>query len=361
MTSHLFEVMKEFNTNGTIVSIEPYGNGHINDTYKVVTSEKVYILQRINQFVFKDPIALMRNMYHVTEYLRVQLNQQHDQTFETLTCISTQDGNVYYCDDASNVWRLTYFITGSVSYEQVENAQQFKESGRAFGYFQYLLKDFPAETLNETIKDFHNTPKRYQRFCEVVAKDPYNRANSVKDLIQFVHERRDFMTILWDAYDAGVITKRVTHNDTKLNNILFNEITGDAQCIIDLDTVMPGFVHDDFGDSIRFGATTAKEDERDISKVHFDLKLYRLYLEGFISGTQGSLTTQEIELLPVGAKMMTLECGMRFLTDYLEGDVYFKTAYEDHNVVRCRTQFKLVSDMEAVWKQLEQLSAEVIN
>ncbi|WP_331836702.1 phosphotransferase [Erysipelothrix piscisicarius] len=211
--------------------------------------------------------------------------------------------------------------------------------------------------MHSTIENFHHTPKRFDQFKKAVSNDVMNRSHACEAEIQFILERGSFMNTLWDLYDKGALKLKVTHNDTKLNNVLLDAKSGEGVCVIDLDTVMPGFALDDFGDSIRFGASTALEDEQDLTKVHFDLNLYRAYVEGFVEGANGSLTNLEIELFPVGAKMMTLECGMRFLTDYLEGDVYFKTTYSTHNLVRARTQLKLVSDMEDSWTDMQAIAS----
>jgi Ser/Thr protein kinase RdoA (MazF antagonist) len=225
----------------------------------------------------------------------------------------------------------------------------------AFGHFQYLLRDFPADTLFETIKNFHNTPDRYRLLMEAVKEDRCGRLFGVKREVEFAMEREEFCKTLEIAHSEGRLPLRVTHNDTKLNNILFDDETDEALCVIDLDTIMPGYSVNDFGDSIRFGATTALEDETDLSKVNFDISLYELYVKGFIEGAMGGLTPSELELLPIGAIMMTLECGMRFLTDYLQGDTYFRTSRPSHNLDRARNQFKLVKDMEAALPEMQKI------
>ena len=247
------------------------------------------------------------------------------------------------------------FVDKSLSYDKVERPEQFYESAVAFGNFQYMLKDYPADTLYETIPNFHNTPDRVRLFEEALKKDVCGRAKEVSEEIDFVLSRRDFADTLERARREGRLPLRVTHNDTKLNNILFDEATGKALCIVDLDTIMPGYSVNDFGDSIRFGATTALEDETDLSKVNFDISLYELYVKGFIEGTKGGLTECEMELLPIGAIMMTYECGTRFLTDYLSGDTYFKISRPKHNLDRARNQFKLVLDMEASLEKMRDI------
>lgn len=351
MTSKEQKVCEKFCIDGSFESAVPYGSGHINDT-KLITmktdgGKKYYILQRINHNVFKNPDLLMQNYVGVTTYLSKIISEAGgDPMRETLNVIKTLDGNDYYLAPDGEYWRLLVFVDDSVSYDKVERPEQFYDSAVAFGNFQYMLKDYPADTLCETIPNFHNTPDRVRLFREALAKDVCGRAKDVGSEIDFVLSRCDFAETLEKARREGRLPLRVTHNDTKLNNILFDKETGKALCIVDLDTIMPGYSVNDFGDSIRFGATTALEDETDLSKVNFDISLYELYVKGFIEGTKGGLTECEMELLPIGAIMMTYECGTRFLTDYLSGDTYFKISRPDHNLDRARNQFKLVSDME---------------
>ena len=350
--THDRAICEMFNIEGEFVSATPYGSGHINDTKFVTTNdngtENLYILQSINTNVFKDYVALMNNFSAVTDYLAAAIKKNGgDPTRETLNVVRTKDGNHHVVDEDGKVWRMLKFIKDSASFDKVEKPEQFYDSAVAFGNFQYMLRDYPADTLVEIIPNFHNTPDRLRLFREAVAKDACGRAASVKAEIDFVNAREAFANTLEDARKAGKLPLRVTHNDTKLNNILFDEKTGKALCIIDLDTIMPGYSVNDFGDSIRFGATTALEDEADLSKVNFDINLYELYVKGFIEGAKGGLTECELDLLPIGAMMMTFECGTRFLTDYLQGDTYFRTSRPGHNLDRARNQFKLVSDMEA--------------
>ena len=360
VNSHMNAIVHQFNIEGEPVDCCPYGNGHINDTRLVTVRNKhehrEYILQKINKNVFKNPALLMENYVNVTKYLRERIVENGgDPDRETLNVLPAKDGRYYYVDDRGDYWRLTLFVKGSVCYDKVERPSQFYDSAVAFGNFQYQLRDYPADTLNETIKDFHNTPDRYRQFCEALEADAASRAASVKEEIEFVKARREFMDILENAHREGILPLKVTHNDTKLNNILFDKKTGNALCVIDLDTIMPGYSVNDFGDSIRFGATTALEDERDLSLVNFDINLYEIYVEGFIKGAKGGLSRGEIDLLPIGAIMMTLECGMRFLTDHLSGDTYFKISRENHNLDRARNQFKLVSDMEKALPEMKRI------
>ncbi len=358
-------IVAKFEVDGEVISAIPYGSGHINDTRLVTMidgeEEKRYILQRINHNVFKNPAQLMENYVGVTSYLREVIEKDGgDPMRETLNVIKTKDGKNFYLSDEGNYYRLVYFVEDSISYDKVENPEQFYESAVAFGNFQYMLRDYPAETLYETIVNFHNTPDRIRLFEEALKADVCGRAKDVKDEIDFVLSRREFAATLENARREGKLPLRVTHNDTKLNNILFDEKSGNALCIVDLDTIMPGYSVNDFGDSIRFGATTALEDEKDLSKVNFDISLYELYVKGFIEGTKGGLTDVEMELLPIGAIMMTFECGTRFLTDYLSGDTYFKIHREGHNLDRARNQFKLVSDMESRLDEMRAIVAKYL-
>ncbi len=364
----LENVIEKFFVDGRIMSIEEYGSGHINDTYLVRLEqntpeepqqdgeEKKYILQRMNTEIFKNPDELMENITGVTAFLEKKIRARGgDSSRETLHVIPTRAGESYYHAAEGTCYRMYDFIRNATSFDAVKKPEDFYESAVAFGNFQSLLADYPAETLHETIPDFHNTGKRYQTFQQAVKEDVCKRAAAAQPEIAFVLDREKEMTILTDALARGELPLRVTHNDTKLNNIMIDNATGKGICVIDLDTVMPGLSVNDFGDSIRFGANTAVEDEPDVSKVSLDLKLYELYVKGFLEGCKGALTKEELAMLPMGAKMMTLECGMRFLTDYLQGDVYFKIHKENHNLIRCRTQFALVADMERKWEQMREI------
>lgn len=345
-------------TNGRLVSKNPYGNGHINDTFLLCyqTSEnaqKRYILQRMNHAIFKNPPQLMENMVHVTNYLRKKiLSQGGDPERETLNVIKTKNGADWYQDSGKNYWRVFPFIENSMCMEKVENVKDFYDSAVAFGNFQRMLAEYPAETLHETIPNFHNTPSRFEDFEKAVQSGSKERVALAQKELSFVFDRRQDTSILTDLLSEGKLPLRVTHNDTKLNNILFDADTHKALCIIDLDTVMPGLSLYDFGDCIRFGANTGAEDETDLTKVGLDLTLFEAFTKGYLEGCKGSLTGKEIEMLPMGAKLMTFECGMRFLTDFLTGDHYFKVHRENHNLDRARTQFKLVADMEAKWDEM---------
>lgn len=363
------EVISQFSFGGEIVEIEVYGSGHINDTYRLHCrredgTEQCYILQRMNTEIFKNPVQLMENVVNVTRFLRTKIEAQGgNPERETLNIVPTRDGYPYFKDSLGRYWRTYLFITDSFSYDQAETAEDFYQSALAFGHFQHLLSDYPAKELYETIPDFHNTVKRFEAFKKAVQEDACKRKASVQNEIRFVMEREEMCHILGDLQKKGELPLRVTHNDTKLNNVLIDKVSGKGLCVIDLDTVMPGLSVNDFGDSIRFGASTAAEDEKDLSKVSCDLGFFEVYAKGFLESCGSQLTAGEIAMLPMGAKVMTFECGMRFLTDYLEGDLYFKIHREGQNLDRCRTQFKLVADMEAKWEQMgeiiEKLSKEI--
>ena len=354
------EILSHFKVSGDYVSFAPIGCGHINDTLCVTLrdhgDDKRYILQRINTHVFTKPDQLMKNIANVTAYLsRVLRESGLDPERGTLTVFRTKDGALYHRTDAGECWRVYNCIEGTYTLQTIRDPQDFRASGEAFGQFQKLLAEYPSDTLYETIPNFHDTASRFSAFKKAVESDTAGRAHTVQSEIAFVQGREDKTHVLVDLLRRGELPLRVTHNDTKLNNILFDNETKRGICVVDLDTVMPGLSLYDFGDSIRFGASTAAEDEPDLDKVRFSIELYSAYTRGYLSAAGDSLTKKEIEYLPFSAMLMTLECGMRFLTDYLEGDVYFRVAYPQHNLVRCRTQFALVAQME---NQMPQMQAE---
>ena len=332
------EIAYSFATIGDVISVEPYGEGHINRTYLVTTDKMRYILQKMNENVFVDIDGLMQNIVKVTEFIK-------SKGMETLSVVPTKDGKPYL-KGATGFYRAYEFIENTVTYQTVTDKNVFELCGEAFGNFQNALKDFDASALVETIPHFHDTPKRYVDFDSAVKTDVRGRVETCKDEIEFITKRKDTYGKIADMLIRGELPLRVTHNDTKLNNILIDEKSGKPRAIIDLDTVMPGSLLYDFGDSIRFGASTACEDEKDLSKVHFSIELYEAYKSGFLRAASGGITEKEVELLPYSAYLMTIECGMRFLTDYLCGDTYFITKYAEHNLVRARTQLKLASEME---------------
>lgn len=341
--------------------VKPFGAGHINETYAVYMpgesgDELAYVLQRVNSNVFKDPAGVMDNIFGVTEYLRNVIRREGgDPDRETLSYIKTKSGCNYFEDSEGEPWRCYNFIPDSVCYQLVEEPEQFYQSGSSFGHFLKQLSDYPASKLNETIPDFHNTIRRFEAFQVALKRDLKNRADSCRPEIDFVLAREKDCGVLVHQQDEGILPLRVTHNDTKLNNILFDEKTGKGLCIIDLDTIMPGLAANDFGDSIRFGAATAEEDEPNLDLMHFDISLYELYVKGYLEETKDVLTEAEIGSLPWGARLMTLECGIRFLTDYLQGDTYFKTDYPEHNLIRARTQFRLVDEMEQQFERMQEI------
>ena len=353
MNENLFEVLRGFHLDAEPVSCEPYGCGHINVTYLVVTgSGHRYILQKINNNTFRDVAGLMENITAVTEFLRTETDDPRG----VLTLVKTHDGASYlHAQDA--YWRVYDFVEDSICLQLPETDEDFYQSAVGFGTFQQLLTDFPAAKLHETIPNSHNTPDRYRTFLETLERDPMHRAAQVQPEIEFALARQAEMSAIQNALTAGELPLRVTHNDTKLNNVLLDAATRQALCVIDLDTVMPGSSLYDFGDAIRFGAATAAEDEKDLSKMGMSLERFRVFTRGYVRACPG-LTAKELELLPMGAKTMTMECGVRFLTDYLDGDHYFAVHREGQNLDRCRTQFKLVADMEKKWDEMRKIVEE---
>ena len=355
----LQEVLGAFDFGAPVVGAIRYGQGHINDTFCVHTQPedrccRRFILQRMSPAAFKRPDELMANIIGVTDYLGREIERRGgDRGREALEVIRPKNGEPYYTDSRGGAWRLYPFVEGTVCYQTAATPELFAASGRAFGRFQQLLQAYPAETLYETIPNFHNTEDRLAKLKAAVAADRLGRAKECEPEIRFMLEREADCSVALQAMREGKLPVRVTHNDTKLNNVLMDEATGEGMCIIDLDTVMPGLVLYDFGDSIRFGANHCAEDETDLSKVSLDVDLFAAYTAAFLEGTGGSLSDAEIEYLPWGAKLMTLECGIRFLTDYLAGDEYFHISRERQNLDRCRTQCKLVADMEANWDRLQ--------
>ena len=352
------KIVPHFMFEGAFFKAESYGFGHINDTYAAYFrqedgSTRRYILQRINHYVFKKPDELMSNISAITTHLQEKIVQSGgDPARETLTLIPTRDGGTFHQTDSGDTWRAYIFIENALTYQIPQNPQHVYNAARAYGNFQQLLSDFPATQLYESIPGFHNTAHRFETFVKVVEKDEHNRAQAVIDEIEFVMQRAEEMPVFVDLIEQGELPMRVTHNDTKFNNVMIDDQTGEGICVIDLDTVMPGSLLYDFGDAIRSITNTADEDERDLSIVHFSLEIFERYTRGYLDATRHSLTTMEINQLAFSARLMTLECGLRFLADHIEGDVYFRTKRKDHNLDRCRTQFKLVEEMEAQFDQM---------
>ena len=357
----LQEVLEAFDFGAPVVGAIRYGQGHINDTFCVHTQPedlccRRFILQRMSAAAFKRPDQLMENIMGVTEYLGREIESRGgDREREALRVIRPRNGEPYYTDSANGAWRVYPFVEDTICYQTAETPELFAASGRAFGRFQRLLQGYPAQTLHETIPHFHDTEDRLAKLKAALAADRLGRAAECRPELDFVLSRETDCSVALQALRDGVLPLRVTHNDTKLNNVLMDRDSGEGLCIIDLDTVMPGLSINDFGDSIRFGANHSAEDEKDLSKVNLDVSLFEAYTQAFLEGAGGTLTAAEIDHLPWGAKLMTFECGIRFLTDYLEGDVYFHTTRDGQNLDRCRTQFKLVSDMEAHWDELSEI------
>lgn len=357
-------IASQFFIHGDFRNAEPYGSGHINDTYKVEFDQSGtrvrYIFQRINHDVFPDPAGLMENVRRVCDHAQNKLRESAapEASRRALTLIPTRSGGHWHVDGADH-WRCYPFIERARTYDVIESLEQASAAAKAFGKFQGLLADLPGERLNETIPDFHHTRKRFERLLEVYEKDSHGRAAAVSEEMAFVREREADVSIIVDALDAGHIPERITHNDTKLNNVMLDDDTGEGVCVIDLDTVMPGTLLNDFGDMIRTATNSGNEDEKDLSKIHMRPAYFDAIAQGYLAGAAEFLQDREFELLPISGKIITFECGIRFLTDFLEGDVYFKTKREGHNLDRCRTQFKLVASIEEqmddITKSIDQL------
>ena len=343
-----------FQCEGKPVIYEEFGSGHINSTFMIKTNAgKQYILQHINKYVFKDPEQVMENIGAVTSYLQ----QQKGGTYTALHYLQTYDGLYYHKDCRGEYWRMYEFIPG-ICLNIPQCDEDLYQSALAFGQFQDLLKDFPAETLHETIPNFHNTIDRYAQFKKSVELDPVGRKHTATGEIAQLLRWEELACTLEQLRTAGELPLRVTHNDTKLNNVLLNEFTHENLCVLDLDTVMPGLSLYDFGDAIRFGASTAEEDEKDLSKVSLDLHLFQVYAKGYLEAVP-SLTDKEIELLPLSAFVMTVEVATRFLKDYLDGDLYFKIKQPNHNLIRARNQIALASDMKRKLPQMCKIIEEL--
>ncbi len=358
--SMIKNVAENFIFEGNFVSFIENNSGNINKTFVLTYDNQgktiKYTLQKLNTYVFKNPHQVMDNILKVSQHLKNKLIEVYgDYDRRVLEVILSKEGQPYYESETEGFWRAFVYVDNARAYNSVETPSQFFSAGKAFGEFQKLLADFDASTLYETIKDFHNTPKRMETFFKAVAENKAGRKASVEKEINFIKERSDEAVSILNMIENGQIPLRVTHNDTKFNNVLIDDTTGEGLCVIDLDTVMPGTSLYDFGDAVRSGASTAPEDEKDLSKVSFDLELFELFTKGFIESTDGFLTDTEITLLPLGAKIITLELAVRFLSDYLDGDLYFKTNYPEHNLDRTRTQLKLVSDIESKFDKMNEI------
>ena len=356
------EILSNFALDGTPVSMKPLGCGHINSTYLVKCDNgNKYNFQKINHNVFKDVDALMNNIDSVTSFLKEKtVANGGDPMRETLTVVKTKDGKNYYKENDDAYWRVYLFVDDVITLQIIENPEHFYYAGKAFGNFQKLLADFPAEKLAETIPNFHNTVSRYADFERQIAENRSGRADEAKEEIAFAREYKWLSEQLYPLIEKGELPLRVTHNDTKLNNVLLDKETGKPVCVIDLDTVMPGLSLYDYGDSMRFGTNPAAEDEKDLTKVYSDLVLFEEYTKGFLEECGNALTKKEIELLPISALVMTYECGIRFLADFVAAAPYIHTERPEHNLDRARTQFKLVKDMESKLPEMKAIVAKYI-
>ena len=358
--AQIFLTADKFEFHGTPISITECTTGHINSTFFVDCSSDEglcrYVLQSVNTSIFKKPDQVMQNILHVTKHIENKLAAIGGDTKRgTLHVVNAKDGHYAYIDNDGRYWRAYDFVEDATCYQAVESEEMFTKVGKAFGIFQRQLADFDASLLFETIPNFHNTEDRFNQFITAMENNAAGRRESVREEIAFVLRRQDSCSYINERIADGRIPLRVTHNDTKLNNIMLDNETGEGICVIDLDTVMPGSVLADFGDSIRFGASSAAEDETDLDKVYVRLEMFEAFAKGFIEGLDHSLTEEEIRSLPMGAYILTLETGIRFLTDYLNGDTYFRTSYAQHNLDRARNQFKLVADMEQKMDQMNMI------
>lgn len=350
--SHLQEISRQFQIYGEILHAETCKIGHINETYSATYDQggtRVrYIHQKINRAVFKDPAVVMDNVCRVTGHLRKKLNGlgAHDVTRRCLTIVPTRDGKPFYCDRAGECWRTFVFVEGVQTFESVQSPAQAFEAGRAFGFFQNLLVDFPAPRLADTIPFFHHTRKRFEAFQQSIAQDHVNRAVAAKPEINFALERERIVDVILHAMAKKKIPERITHNDTKFNNVMLDTVTGEAMCVVDLDTVMPGCVLYDFGDMVRTTTSPTLEDEPDLSKVRMQMPMFKKLAEGYLSTAGEFLTKAEKSYIAFAGKLITFTIGLRFLTDHLAGDTYFRIHRPGHNLDRCRTQFKLVESIE---------------
>jgi hypothetical protein len=348
-------VARQFQIHGEFLQAAPYGSGHINDTYCAAFNQggtRVrYVFQRINRNIFKNPVALMENVQRVTAHLAGKVTGEPDSSRRVLTLIPARDGTAFFRDKPDNVWRVYIFIEAARGYDAVENPAQALAAAKAFGRFQKLLADLPAPRLNDTIPDFHHTPKRFVALEKAIAADAANRAKLAQPEIEFALRHKAICSVLLDAK----LPERVTHNDTKFNNVLLDDATGEGICVIDLDTVMPGLALYDFGDMVRTTTSPAKEDERDLSKVTMPFPMFEALARGYLSSAAEFLTPAEKKFLPFSGKLITFEIGIRFLADFLAGDAYFKVHREGHNLDRCRTQFKLVESIEQQEEKMNKL------
>lgn len=353
------EILKKFKLpEGEITYFDRFGEGHIHDTYLfIVDNHYQYILQKINHHVFPNVVGLMNNIVLVTRHIKHKLRLEGRDVYrETLNVVKTIDGNSYYYDQENDAYYRVYiFITKSIAYRKIDCKESFAASGKAFANFALMLNDFDASTLVEVIPGFHDTRKRYEHFLKTLSEDKFDLAKNVKEEIDFILAHKDDCYIIADLIDKGEIPLKVTHNDPKFNNILFDEDNHTPVCIIDLDTIMPGTIIYDFGDAIRSGTNSASESEADLEKVKFNFEFYQVFADAYIKTYGDLITENEKKYLAFGAILMTLECGIRFLDDYLDGSRYFKIKYPEHNLVRARNQFKLVKEMEKHYEDMKKV------
>ncbi len=357
MSVNLVKVYNQFEIPS---SINAYGNGHINDTYLCDYAPRM-ILQRINTNIFSSPANVMENICKVTEHLRKKiLSNDGNPDRETLTVVPTKDGKSFYTDEDGNCYRMYLFIENSISYDVAENPKTLFYAGKSFGSFQKMLDDFPATELHETIVNFHNTPERVNQLKSAIENNKAGRLSSIKKEVDFALNYSTYASAITDGIKSNEIPLRVTHNDTKLNNVLFDADSREGLCVIDLDTVMQGSLLYDFGDALRIGASSGSEDETNLDLIYFDLEKFENFAKGFLEQTKDCLTKKEIELLPLSALILTYECGIRFLADYLNGDTYFKIHRDTHNLDRARNQFKLVADIESKLDEMKKIVEKYI-
>jgi N-acetylhexosamine 1-kinase len=357
----MINVLKHYTFGKNVTEIKPFGNGNINKTYLIKTdNDKKYILQEINTRVFKKPKEVMRNIELVTNHIR-GIHQENDiSSDDAVLKIFYTINKESYVKENNRYWRVYKFVNNAITYETTDDPSLFHQVGVAVGAFQKFLKDFDPAKLAVTIPDFHHTPKRFEFLREVVTTDRYERALMVFEELRFIEERKDKLSIITDALSRKEIPVRVTHNDTKLNNVMINEKTKKALCIIDLDTVMPGSILYDFGDAVRIGASRAKEDEEDISKIKFDLELFKAFAEGFLYETKDILWDNEIVYLVDSVWLITMEISIRFLADYLNNDEYFRIDYPEHNLVRVRAQIQLVKEIEKHYQEMKEIINRIV-
>jgi hypothetical protein len=364
MERDIKRIAENFNLNGKLIRSESFGSGHINDTY-CLTCEKDrrrinYILQRINHQVFKNPPEMMENIRRVTNHIQRKLQEQQDKlASRQLVVIETKEGADFFLDDHGNYWRIYTRIENAVTYDTIESPELAYEAARMFGRFAAMLTDLPGPPLHETIPDFHATPKRFKAFLEVLRRDPCNRAKNVKAEIDFVLENASICDVLLNHVGKGEIPVRVTHNDTKINNVLLDAKTHEGVCVIDLDTVMPGLSPYDFGDMVRTATNPAEEDERNLSKVMMRMPIFEMLLKGFAEEAHAFLTPTEKKNLVFAGKLITFEQMIRFGADHLAGDIYYKIHREGHNLDRCRTQMKMIRSIIAQEQEMNALADSV--